>query len=274
MQDVAPSSCFVQVLKSSTSPNENLFLDFRQLALNANSNIRNLPKPTKKDIADIESSTRLQAANTLWHLCRNGRITASIFHEINVKAKKLLRNENVTFANTVDKIFGCGPNLSHLPAVRYGVEMKHHAKRKYEEIVKATHHKAISISECGLFLHPEFPYLAATPDLVSQCSCCDLGVVEIKCSHSIAESRPAIGLPPYLLQNSSGNMTLNRNHSHYTQIQGQMEVLNAKWGHFFVFSNHGWFLEKIERNDKFLHGLFENFEAFFVEHVLPCFESR
>ena len=132
-QHVAPSSCFVKVMKAShcISSSSNVFLNFCQLVSSANFEVKKLPKLSKKDIEHVEEATRQQAANPLWHESRIGRITASSFHEINVKVKKLANTKEVNFSNTLNKIFGCGPNLSDLPAIKYGVAMELEAKIKY-----------------------------------------------------------------------------------------------------------------------------------------------
>ena len=64
-------------------------------------------------------------------------------------------------------------------------------------------------------------------------------------------------------------MSLSPTHSYYTQIQGQIAVVNARWGHFFVFSKHGYFFEKIDRNDLFIEELLGNLSMFFSKYVLP-----
>lgn len=228
LKGIAPSSCFVQVMTASkfASTTENIFLDFRLVASNANFDVKRFPKPSKDDIETVETATRRQAANPSWRQSRIGRITASIFHEVNVKVKKLTKNKNVNFSDTLDKIFGNGPNLNHLPAIKYGIEMKVHAKTKYLEVLKTMHHKDIRVSECGLFLHSELCYIGATPDLLVECSCCGLGIVEMKCPHSISDKKPAVGTPTYLIKNSVGNISLNETHRYYTQVQGQMGVVN------------------------------------------------
>ena len=145
-----------------------------------------LPKLLKKDIEHVEEVTRQQAANLLWHESRIGHITASSFHEINVKAKKLAIVKEVNFSKTLSKIFGFGPNLNDLCAIKYGVAMEPEAKIKYKEVLNGMHHTDI---DCGIFLHSEFCFISATPDLVVQRSCCGLGIVEIKCPQTIADKK-------------------------------------------------------------------------------------
>lgn len=42
-------------------------------------------------------------------------------------------------------------------------------------------HADFKVEKCGLFLSPKYPYLGATPDGVTSCMCCDMGILEVKC---------------------------------------------------------------------------------------------
>ena len=39
--------------------------------------------------------------------------------------------------------------------------------------------------QCGLFIKPDYPYLAATPDGLFRCKCCGLSTVEAKCPYTV-----------------------------------------------------------------------------------------
>ena len=47
---------------------------------------------------------------------------------------------------------------------------------KQKEVLNGMHHTDV---DCGIFLHSEFCFISASPDLVVQRSCCGLGIVEI-----------------------------------------------------------------------------------------------
>ena len=53
------------------------------------------------------------------------------------------------------------------------------------------------VSECGLFVHPEHIYMAASPDAVVSCTCCGKGLLEVKCSLTIAHASPQLCPPAY-----------------------------------------------------------------------------
>ena len=147
------------------------------------------------------------------------------------------------------------------------------AKQKYREVLSQSGHRNLSIRECGLYLHPKFSYIGATPDLIVECACCGLGVVEIKCPVQIVGRKPVAGFPKSLVKRYDGNVSLDTQHRHYTQVQGEMGVVGAKWAHYFVFSTAGYFLEKIEKNQAFWNELLRHLTSFFSSHMLPEFKK-
>lgn len=68
---------------------------------------------------------------------------------------------------------------SYFCAFRWGCEHEKQAQFMYNACQKAKH-KGFDLKDCGLYLHPDYPHLGATPDGVVECSCCGNGVCEIK----------------------------------------------------------------------------------------------
>ena len=46
-------------------------------------------------------------------------------------------------------------------------------------------HRNFSIKQCGLHVHKDLPYIAASPDGIAVCDCCDKSVIEYKCRFKI-----------------------------------------------------------------------------------------
>ena len=42
------------------------------------------------------------------------------------------------------------------------------------------HHQGFTVEEAGLFVHPDMPFIGASPDRVINCECCGKGVLEVK----------------------------------------------------------------------------------------------
>ena len=76
--------------------------------------------------------------------------------------------------------------MNDLSAIKYGVAVEPEAKIKYKEVLNGMGYTDV---DCGIFLHSEFCFIGATPDLVVQRSCCGLGIVEIKCHQTIADKK-------------------------------------------------------------------------------------
>ncbi|KAL1426020.1 hypothetical protein MTO96_003489 [Rhipicephalus appendiculatus] len=56
-------------------------------------------------------------------------------------------------------------DISHVPAVKYGIANEAVAAVRYEEVLKAMGHN-VTVSTCGLLLNPAFPWLGASPDRI------------------------------------------------------------------------------------------------------------
>ena len=51
-------------------------------------------------------------------------------------------------------------------------------------------HENVQISQPGLAVHPKIPFLRASPDLITFCSCHRLRAVEIKCPWAAKHCTP------------------------------------------------------------------------------------
>ena len=47
--------------------------------------------------------------------------------------------------------------------------------------VMTNRHPDFSLSVSGLVVNPAWPFLGASPDGIINCTCCGMGVLEIKC---------------------------------------------------------------------------------------------
>jgi len=55
---------------------------------------------------------------------------------------------------------------------------------------RTQHHKNLNISDAGLFVSLERPYIGASPDAIVSCNCCGKGTVEVKCPFCYKEGLP------------------------------------------------------------------------------------
>ena len=114
----------------------------------------NVTTISTEKIIEIESLTRGQSGNTHWIQERSIRMTSSCFGDI-------------CTAKTPEKYVNSLMNprdISHLPAIKHGKKYEPHAIKLFEA------HFKIKIQDCGLFVSPTKPYLAASPDGVLSAS--------------------------------------------------------------------------------------------------------
>ena len=68
-------------------------------------------------------------------------------------------------------------------ATRWGCDHEQTAYDAYRRQVSGKHIN-FKLSKSGLVVNTQFPFMGASPDGVLGCSCCDNGVLEIKCPFS------------------------------------------------------------------------------------------
>ena len=121
----------------------------------------------------------------------------------------------------------------------------------------------ISTTECGLFVSPTHPFLAATPDtLYSQDT-----VVEVKCPVTSLD-KPITSLTvPYLVADGD-NLKLKENHNYYYQVQGQMFCSGRSRCLFAVYASTAKDIKviRIARDDTFIAAMVEKLQKFYDEH--------
>ena len=207
--------------------------------------------------SNIEKETRGQSETHLWWMERQKRLTASHFGSV------CKRRSTTSCAGKVRSI------LYHVavdnPATQHGKAWESVAMTKYEE------ETGVKVQPCGLFIHPEYCFLAASPDgLVG-----DDGVLEIKCPYTIRDLDPKEGVTSLPKGNAfctldEGHLRLNRSHNYFYQVQGQMQVTGRRWCDFVVCTYHGILIERIERDDLFWDSkMFPQLDRFYRYCILP-----
>ena len=168
-------------------------------------------KVTEAETSYLSDSTVKQCSSSVWHEQRTGRITASVAHsvihtKVDAPAPSVIKNI-------------CYPDnrILNVPAILLGREREHVAFKAYKEVVSPLHSDC-KITETGLRICLDKPFVGASPDGLVSCACHGDGVVEIKCLYkfrhnSIAEMIASDGF--YL----SDTYQLNPTHSYYTQVQ-------------------------------------------------------
>ena len=220
---------------------------------------------TDEQAMAIELATRTQRLSSDWYSQRQGRITASLFHDVFTFKEK----------NSPDSLLKrllCNVDISHIPAIKWGVEKEDTARREYIAKMSSLH-QGFRCTLTGLVVNPQYPFLGASPDALVECSCCGgQGSVEIKCPFSGKGAHPS---QLHRLKNSFLNETgLRQNHKYYTQVQGQLVVSCKQYCDFVVWTPEGILIERMEVNSNFTESLIRKLTKFYVEIMLPEILTR
>ena len=149
--------------------------------------------------------------------------------------------------------------------MKHGLAMEPHAKRKLVEVYKLSH-KNVKCDEVGLCVSPDYPHLGASPDLLLSCSCCGKFVVEIKCPESIKMTSPSVHNISYL-ECDNDITKLKERHAYYFQVQGQMGITKINQAIFFVYTHHGYFMQKIDFDLELWEQMVIKFNYFWSKYI-------
>ena len=135
--------------------------------------------------------------------------------------------------------------------------------------MKNTHQK-FSLSDNGLFISKDYPYLGASPDGLIDCTCCGSGIVEIKCPYKYKDVNPRqINDKKCFLQlGKDGNISLSMTHDYYYQVQGQLAICNKPYCDFICWTTKGIFIERIFKDGNFFDSILPSMKAFFLKYIL------
>eukprot|EP00117_Sycon_ciliatum_P019190 scpid45373/ scgid17476/ PHD finger protein ING1; Protein INHIBITOR OF GROWTH 1 len=219
---------------------------------------------SEEEARAVEQATRNQADSKAWFEFRAGRITAS-------KLKSAVRTDiSQPSASLVRSV--CYPEAHKFrsKATQWGCDHEQKAIDNYSEHASATHQK-VEVLPSGFVIHPDYPYLGATPDSLVQCSCCGNGVVEVKCPYGCRDSslHDAADSGKFCLVKSGGALHLKQDHMYYYQVQLQMLVCKVQYCDFVVWNEGQLFVERICADTDFIREAVAGAKKFFQCAVLP-----
>ena len=89
-----------------------------------------------------------------------------------------------------------------------------HEKRAVEDYEQAAlkHHQGFTVEEAGLFVHPDMPFIGASPDRVINCECCSKGVLEVKCPFCTKDGLPDHEDKSFSMEMKEDKWVLKRKH--------------------------------------------------------------
>ena len=212
-------------------------------------------KVSEEQSAAIERETRDQAPSQKWRSEREWRVTASHFGTV---CKATERRDLEKLCASMYR----PPNLDS-PPIRHGRTYESVALKKFCEV------KGKRVNRCGFFVHPDLPYLGASPDGIVEG---ENAVVEIKCPFSARNSK----ISPENIKNFSflercgDNIRLKRNHDHYYQVIGQLKLAKRIKCYFCVYTFEDLFVEEIFYDDHmFMSTMLPKLKDFYEKEYCP-----
>eukprot|EP00117_Sycon_ciliatum_P014844 scpid35546/ scgid0780/ len=234
----------------------------------------------------IESVTKKQSRSPLWRDIRVGRITSSIFHVI------VNRRETTSPDSLVKTIMGYS-NMPKTTAMQWGIMHEAKAVEDYLRLVNFGFESDIAVrhTPSGVTLYQEYSFIGASSDglLYDPASSDPHGLIEVKCPFSIDgvsinKMSPAaicnqFGHKFCLTRSDGGKLLLRRTHKFYTQVQGELAVMDKEWADFVMWTDAPYptnlHIERIFRDSVLWNDtLLPKLKAFYISHVLPEIHSR
>ncbi|WAR17912.1 ING3-like protein [Mya arenaria] len=216
---------------------------------------------TAEQAANVEMETRQQSNSGLWFRFRAGRITAS-------KMKAACVTNPLKPSESLVKSI-CYPESSRFEniATKWGLSNENRARDQFVKHV-SHEHEGMSISDCGFFISTDRPFLGASPDGILTCACCGSACVEVKCPYTIRDD--IISESNFTcLEIKEGQLTLNREHSYFDQVQTQMGVCKMDVTYFVVWTSKDLFVETIPFDKNLYENICMKADNLFRIAILP-----
>ncbi|XP_015780693.1 PREDICTED: uncharacterized protein LOC107358609 [Acropora digitifera] len=213
----------------------------------------------------------------MWFDQREGRITASNFHTYHTKMESILKSRKrskSTYTPLVFNILNKSDDISQLPQIKWGIEHEKDAIKSFLSDVASKHANGMNgFKQCGLFIKPDYAFLAASPDGLFVCDCCSPAILEVKCPFSVKEENinlKATYKRVDFLEEVDGSPRLKHTHKYYTQMQAQMWVTGTNHGYLIVWTKvHKPLYERVEFNREYFRVVLNNVTLFYKTYVLP-----
>ncbi|XP_069474921.1 uncharacterized protein [Ambystoma mexicanum] len=228
-----------------------------------------------KAVKDIEIETRGQRENPKWHDWRENRITASMAHQI--ANSKYVNGRSSEVPQSYLKAVVTKSSGIQTPAMTWGIKNESNAVREYQQLKTKNGNGHVKVEDCGLYIHPEKTWLAASPDGIVKDSSTGkpIGLVEVKCpyKHKDHTIRDACKDDKFCLTPVGDTYTLKKDHPYYTQVQTQLAATGLKTADFVVYTKKETAIAPVEFDSKFWKATEPKLEKFYNEAVVPHLEK-
>ncbi|XP_070987706.1 uncharacterized protein [Oncorhynchus clarkii lewisi] len=233
----------------------------------------------KVEVEAVELQTRGQRENPSWFSWRQNRITASVAHRL-AHSRFVTGQSTTPPASYLAAITGRGNNVK-TRAMTWGIEREAEAVRRYQSLKSKALGRAVRVQECGLFIDPQRPWLAGSPDGIveDQRTGQWLLCLEVKCPYKHRQNTVAQACredPAFCLtiqdQGEEGGQVryhLKPDHSYFTQIQCQLAVTGLTQADLVVFTLKETAIVPVTFDPVFWDETLAKLEMFYTDAVLP-----
>ena len=221
----------------------------------------------------ISDKTKGQSSNPMWYVERSKRITASNFKLIcNMKEstdpkKRLSLMCNATKPTRKRKMNDprtWGTLAEPIALSQYKSRMEQQGFR-------------VTMTDLGLVINPQFPFLGASLDsFVTLCDGSEVshGVVEVKSlvklAHLTPEEAGMTGKTFYRYISETGLVEIDKKHTYYLQIQGQLFVSGLRWCDLVIWTPVDVRIHRINRETlEWWTPKLAKLANFYFRHMLP-----
>lgn len=210
---------------------------------------------------NLEEKTREQNESDLWHSLRKKRITASKF---GIVAKRISNFDNLVKQLQPSR-------LVQTAAMKRGIEMEGRAASIYATKAKQG---MVNLYPSGLVINPKCPWLGSSPDRkvydveAAQTGLSSpYGLFETKV---VQEGTTSLDDVAYLKRDPISNeLTLNKKHLYYLQVQCQLGTTGLDWCDFFCYINDDlFFCQRIVFDPAFFQECKDKVDLFYFNYFL------
>ncbi|KAF1510565.1 hypothetical protein FQV20_0016104, partial [Eudyptula albosignata] len=229
-----------------------------------------------QDIPWVEKETRGQWSNPKWYEWRENRITASVAPKIANSKFANGKTEKVP-QSYLKAVVSSSPSV-RTPAMSWGVRNEKVAVRAYEQLKSQAVGKPVQVEDCGLFIHQEKSWIAASPDgIVKEVATGKaLGLLEVKCpyKHRNRTVREACKDKDFCLEVDGDSYALKKDHPYFTQVQCQLAAAGFQQADFVVHTTKETAMVPVKFDTEFWRQTVPKLEKFYTEAVIPHLEGK
>ena len=210
----------------------------------------------------ISEVTQQQSGSADWKEQRVGRCTSSKSKRIFTRVKTIMQKPETDVTCLVKEIM-CYNVPTQTRAMKHGLALEPVAKVKFCQVMKRKH-KGFRQQDTGLHVCQEKPFIAASPDLLCQCTCHGNTICEVKCPMLFDDITPETY--PHLVRKPDNTTTLSTTSEYYFQMQHIMGVTGCQMAYLFVYTPKTYFLESVQFNEDLWNEMMKRFD-FFLERI-------